>query len=587
VTSVDDGTPESAPAYAPARASVPPAAGGGPTVLVPPAGNDSASAQPANGRSTPRTTAPTTPIAPATGVAVVPSKGVAAVPANSRLASPPPRGDTTGPPVASGVRGSAAVPTADTTTTRAMSPVTAWKPTTSAQNGSAMTADTMTADTTVAGTTDAGTPVAGTTPANVATSPGQAAAPPSAQRIAPTDRRRLTGLDGMRGLAALFVVFHHSYLAAYPGYPAITGPWWASWFIYGHFAVVVFIVLSGFSLSVGAARSGWRLGGKAKFAKRRAWRILPPYWAALVFSLAIAWAVVPQSGEGSPTAKSVVINGLLVQDVFGAPSPNGAFWSIAVEAQLYVVFPLMLLLLRRGSAAVMLSVVGCVVALIGILAPSMPAVEKLMRLTPQFAVLFGLGVVAAGILVSSPSAQRLPWHWFAAFAAIAVFALIEFRGSIWTVAHFFWVDMLVGIPVALLLAAVATGHPVWLLKVLDLPPIRRLGSFSYSLYLIHAPILTVVSTKLVAPHLGTGSAAFLAMLGIAGTISVAFAWLFATVFEIPFQRHRSWEALREAARARIRRLRAVTDPSNARLVAAAANAGPSTDHITEPSSSSR
>jgi peptidoglycan/LPS O-acetylase OafA/YrhL len=381
------------------------------------------------------------------------------------------------------------------------------------------------------------------------------------------------------------VVIHHSYLNTYPGYPAITGPWWASWFIYGHFSVVVFIVLSGFSLSVSPARSGWRLGSKAKFAKRRAWRILPPYWAALVFSLAIAWAVLPQPGEGSPTAKSVVINGLLVQDVFGAPSPNGTFWSIAVEAQLYVVFPLMLLLLRRGSAAVMLSVVGCAVALIGILAPGMPLVEKFMRFTPQFAVLFGLGVVAAGITASSPFTRRLPWHWFAALAAVPVFALIDFRGSIWTVAHFFWVDMLVGIPVALLLTAIATGHPAWLLKVLDLPPIRRLGSFSYSLYLVHAPILNVVSSKFVEPHLGMGTAAFLATVGIAGTLSVAFAWLFATVFEIPFQRHRSWDALRRAARTRILRVRAVTDPSKARVVAATANAGPSSEPVTEPARS--
>ncbi|HEY9484592.1 MAG TPA: acyltransferase, partial [Micromonosporaceae bacterium] len=421
----------------------------------------------------------------------------------------------------------------------------------------------------------------------VAARPATSVEPQATTKAPPLNRRRLTGLDGIRGLAALFVVVHHSYLSSYPGYPAITGPWWASWFIYGHFSVVVFIVLSGFSLSVSAARNGWWLGGKAKFAKRRAWRILPPYWAALAFSLAIAWAVLPQPGEGSPTVKSVVINGLLVQDIFEAPSPNGAFWSIAVEAQLYIVFPLMLLLLRRGSAAVMLSVVGCAVALIGILAPSMPVVEELMRLTPQFAVLFALGVVAAGIMAGSPSAQRLPWHWFAAFAAVPVFALIDFRGSIWTVAHFFWVDMLIGIPVALLLAAVATGHPAWLLKALDLPPIRRLGSFSYSLYLIHAPILIVVSTKFVAPHLGTGSAAFLATAGIAGTISVAFAWLFATVFEIPFQRHRSWEALRGAARTRILRVRAVTDPSNARLVAAAAIAEPVSEHVTEPRTSGR
>ena len=44
---------------------------------------------------------------------------------------------------------------------------------------------------------------------------------------------------------------------------------------------------------------------------RRARRILPPYWAALVFSLAVAWLVVPPPGQGAPDAESVVVNGLL------------------------------------------------------------------------------------------------------------------------------------------------------------------------------------------------------------------------------------------------------------------------------------
>jgi peptidoglycan/LPS O-acetylase OafA/YrhL len=363
-------------------------------------------------------------------------------------------------------------------------------------------------------------------------------------------RRRLIGLDGMRGLAALAVVAHHCYLSAFPGYPAITGPWWAGWLVYGHFSVVIFIVLSGFSLAVSPARSGWQLGGKIKFARRRAWRILPPYWAALAFSLAIAWAIIPQPGEGSPTGKSVIVNGLLLQDITGAPTPNGAFWSIAVEAQLYVLFPLMLLLLRRGSAAVMLSLVGAVVALIGILAPSTPLVEKLLRLTPQFAVLFAMGAVAAGILSSSEWTQRLPWHWLAALAAAPVLAMIVLKGSVWTIGHFFWVDMALGASVALLLAAAGTGRPAPLLRVLDTPPLRSLGSFSYSLYLIHAPIVVVVYAKIVEPRFSAGVPAFLATLAVAGTISVIAARLFAGVFELPFQRHRSWNALRSAVQAR-------------------------------------
>src|SRR5919112_1350677 len=131
--------------------------------------------------------------------------------------------------------------------------------------------------------------------------------------------RRVPGLDGVRGLAALFVVLHHCFLMSFAGFPRNTGPFWLGWLLYGHFAVVVFITLSGFSLAISPARRGWHLGGKAVFAKRRAWRILPPYWAALAFSLVIAWVLdVPQPSSPPPDGRSVVVYGLLVQDIFGA-----------------------------------------------------------------------------------------------------------------------------------------------------------------------------------------------------------------------------------------------------------------------------
>src|ERR671935_2310538 len=93
-------------------------------------------------------------------------------------------------------------------------------------------------------------------------------------------RERLAGLDGVRGLAALFVVVHHVFLRAFPGYPVDRAPFWAAWFIYGRFAVVVFIVLSGFSLALSPARNGWRLDGVSRFASRRGPRIPPPHRAA-------------------------------------------------------------------------------------------------------------------------------------------------------------------------------------------------------------------------------------------------------------------------------------------------------------------
>src|SRR4051794_8637826 len=237
-------------------------------------------------------------------------------------------------------------------------------------------------------------------------------------------QRRVTGLDGIRGLAALFVVVHHTYLESFPGYPVNTGPSWLAWLLYGHLAVVVFIALSGFSLAVAPARRDWQLGGKARFAHRRAWRILPPYWAALIFSVIMAWAVAPQPGSPPPDGKAVAVYGLLLQDVFGSSVPNGAFWSIAVEAQLYLVFPLLLLVLRRAGAIVMVTAVTAVVAAVGLLAPHVSAVGLLIRLTPQFAALFALGLASAGILVAGDRVRRLPWQWLALIAVAPVVVLL-------------------------------------------------------------------------------------------------------------------------------------------------------------------
>src|SRR4051794_41615722 len=103
-------------------------------------------------------------------------------------------------------------------------------------------------------------------------------------------QRRVTGLDGIRGLAALFVVVHHTYLESFPGYPVNTGPSWLGWMLYGHLAVVVFIALSGFSLAVAPARRDWQLGGKARFAHRRGRRHPPPVLGAPVFHRVLAWA---------------------------------------------------------------------------------------------------------------------------------------------------------------------------------------------------------------------------------------------------------------------------------------------------------
>src|SRR5271165_4353087 len=116
--------------------------------------------------------------------------------------------------------------------------------------------------------------------------PATAPAVPQAPALAATGPGRVAGLDGIRGLAALYVVVYHIFLRAWQGYPGVNhAPFWAALFSHGRGAVAMFIALSGFSLGLGPACSGWQLKSIATYAHRRAWRILPPYWAALGFSL--------------------------------------------------------------------------------------------------------------------------------------------------------------------------------------------------------------------------------------------------------------------------------------------------------------
>jgi len=389
---------------------------------------------------------------------------------------------------------------------------------------------------------------------------------PVAPTMAATPPGRVVGLDGIRGLAALFVVLNHIFERAWPGYPGANhAPFWAAWLIYGRGAVAIFIVLSGFSLGLGPARSGWRFKSIATYAHRRAWRILPPYWAALVFSLVMTWYVLAQPGWPVPNGKSVVVYGFLVEDAFSqghhrgfwsAGSPNRAFWSIAIEAQLYFLLPLLLLLVRRVSARAMVGMVAVVVVTIGLLGPHVPLMNSaLVKFTPDLAVLFAVGLLGAGIVTAGERTRSRPWAGYALGAAVPAIALMVVKGATWSTLNLFWLDLAWAPAIGCLLAAIATSRPRPVVRFLDSRLPRSLGSCSYSLYLTHAPIVIAVSYGLVLGRVATGTPTFFVLAAILLPVTVCFARLFAAVFEIPFQRHRGWIPLRQAMSARLRQLR--------------------------------
>ena len=185
--------------------------------------------------------------------------------------------------------------------------------------------------------------------------------------------------------------------------------------------------------------------------------------------------------------------------------------------------------------------------------PYAPLAHWLMRLTPQFAALFALGMFAAGILRASERRRDWPWHWLALAAAAPVLAVIVWKGSVWTIGgNLFWIDLAFGPAIGCLFAALSTGRPKSLVRLLNTGPMRTLGSMSYSLYLTHLPIVTVICEVLLASQIRTGIPSFLLSLAIAVPATLIFGRLFAAVFEIPFVRHRGWAPLRTAIAQRLR-----------------------------------
>ncbi len=257
-----------------------------------------------------------------------------------------------------------------------------------------------------------------------------------------------------------------------------------------------------------------------------------------------------------PSGKSVVVYGLLVQDVFAVGSPNRAFWSIAIEAQLYVLLPLLLLLVRRVSALAMVGLVAAIVVTIGVLGPHVALMNTaLVKFTPDLAVLFAVGLLAAGIVTAGERTRSRPWAGYALAAAVPAVALMVVKGSVWSYFNLFWLDLAWVPAIGCFLTAVATSRPRFVVRFVSSRIPRSLGSCSYSLYLTHAPIVIAVSYGLVLGRVTAGTPAFFVLVAILLPVTVCFARMFATVFEIPFQRHRGWIPLRQAMSARLARLR--------------------------------
>jgi peptidoglycan/LPS O-acetylase OafA/YrhL len=195
-----------------------------------------------------------------------------------------------------------------------------------------------------------------------------------------------------------------------------------------------------------------------------------------------------------------------------------------------------------------------------------PAFAPILNLVPQFLALFVFGMVAAEVL--RRPRRRSILLGGAALGAGGVLGYLQAAGSGAATTHLFWLDLVVGGAAALLLAGLAVPGRSRLRDVLGSRVLRGTGRFSYSIYLVHAPLLALVWRFVIVPWQLRPTAAFVAFACVGAPTAVGGAWLFSRIFEEPFVRHRGFAALAGAARLH---LPARTTPSVRHLPARSAS----------------
>ena len=325
---------------------------------------------------------------------------------------------------------------------------------------------------------------------------------------------------------------------------------WGQCLVYGgHFSVDLFLVLSGFCLMLPVVRAGGTLrGGGWGFLKRRAHRILPPYYFGLAFSLLlIATLIGKQTGthwDGSlPVSRRGIAEHLLLVQWAGSPwQINHAYWSIAVESWIYLLFPLLVLSWRRlGIAATMAGAFLTAYALFFLMHPT-----RFSMMTPDYLFLFALGMLGAETAFS-PAAwavtmRRVCRSRAALALTLLVYAACAFLGLRRVFNHLALFDALIGAASTLLLVSLAARPESRLRQALSWAPLVFLGTFAYSIYLVHAPLIQVLWQYALFP-LGLGNAATFALLTLAGgPLIVGTAYLFFFACERPFLNSRRRES---------------------------------------------
>jgi peptidoglycan/LPS O-acetylase OafA/YrhL len=325
----------------------------------------------------------------------------------------------------------------------------------------------------------------------------------------------------LRGLAILSVTAFHmlgvAFAADHPGFRdylldlhSVRRAWWFfTPLSFGWTGVALFFVISGYVIHRGyllSSNHSW-----LDFLKRRFWRIYPAYFLFLVI-FALAGGVPFFSSD-------FILHALMMQNLtdntfFG--SINGVFWSIAVECQLYAMYPLAIIARNLWGWKAMLPL-SWIIALPVLaityhfagLSPANPAAwHSPLLLWPTWLI----GAAIAENHARNRPLFSAPLLWISALSLMLILSLVlqPFRPLGFYFAAFSW-------------AAVLDTYVLGKTKIGVVErPIAFIGMISYSIYIIHVPLMLPMSALRNYDH------PFLLMIvGLAVTIPVVtlLGWL--------------------------------------------------------------
>jgi peptidoglycan/LPS O-acetylase OafA/YrhL len=354
---------------------------------------------------------------------------------------------------------------------------------------------------------------------------------------------RIPGLDGLRAVAILAVLVYHLD---------------ASWLPGGFLGVDVFFVVSGFLITTLLVRELQSTGRLAlgSFWLRRARRLLPALVLTVAVSILIARVVstdlLVQAGRqvlGALTFSTNWVEITAGSSYFDQTAPQlfMNFWSLAVEEQFYLVWPLVTLLLVRFArprtrVAVTLAIVAASTALMAALFTPGADATRVYYGTDTHLMGLMLGAALAFAWTSPALALRVrPSAWgaaarFAVPAAAAILALLlvvldeeraaTFRGGI-TLA-----SLATAVLVAGLLDRGGSRLAPWQ-RLADHPVLTWVGVRSYAIYLWHWPVILLVAGDLPSVP-GTTQHALTRAWAV--LVTVALADLTFRLVETPFRR---------------------------------------------------